>query len=134
MGGALFLIGMIGLGVYSVTRVIEARRGKRFFETFRVRVDMIATRLYRLSVFGEVPATYRTWLSEQVRALFHKAVVLLVGVLRAIERPLSRMNHRLRATQVKYDTTRTPSPFLKTMVEAQKKDGESKENSVESVK
>lgn len=134
MGGTLFLIGMIGLGAYSVARVIETRRGRRFFETFRVRVDMIATRLYRLSVFGEIPATYRMWVSEQVRALFHKTVVFLVGVLRAIERPLSRMNHRLRATQVARDTTRTPSPFLKTMVEAQKKDGESKENSVESVK
>lgn len=134
MGGALFLIGMIGLGAYSVTRFVEARQGKRFFEATRTRLDVIATRLYRLSVFGEVPATYRTWVSEHMRALFHKTVVLLVALLRAIERPLSRMNHRLRRAQTTQDTPRVPSPFLKTMVEAQKKDGESKENSVESVK
>ena len=132
MGGTLFLIGIIGLGAYSIVRIVEARRGKRFFEAFRVRLDTMATRLYRLSVFGEVPATYRTWVSDRVRSLFHKIVVLLVGALRAIERPLSRMNHRLRVTQTTRDSTRTPSSFLKTMVEAQKKDGESKENSVES--
>lgn len=107
-----FFSGVVFIGLFIILRVFEVRRGKRVFEHFRSHLDAFSTRLYRLFVFGEIPSTYRNFLSSTARSVFHQVVVLLVRLLRALERPLSRLNYRMRSTRGK-DEQREPSPFLK---------------------
>ncbi|MEK7613513.1 MAG: hypothetical protein AAB439_01390 [Patescibacteria group bacterium] len=130
MGGYLFLVGFIGFGFYLAVRFFEVRRGRRFFEVQRKKLDEFSVRLYRLCVFGELPTSYRLWFFKSLRHATHQGVVMLVALLRALERPLSRLNHRLRTPRVKTVEPRDPSPFLKTMADAQKKNGETQENSL----
>lgn len=113
LGITLFALGVLGTISLVLLRTVEVRRGKRFAEPARAYLDRVASRLYRLLVFGEIPTTYRSWALERFRALTHRSVVFLVGFLRAVERPLSRLNHRLRASRQAAQPSRDPSPFLK---------------------
>lgn len=113
LGMTLFALGVFGTVSLVVLRTVEVGRGKRFADPARSYLDRVASRLYRLLVFGEIPTTYRSWALEQFRALTHRSVVFLVGFLRAVERPLSRLNHRLRASRQATQSSRDPSPFLK---------------------
>jgi len=130
MGGYFFLVGIIGLVLYVLLRVFEVRRGARFSEQVRVQSDRLSTRLYRLAVFGELPSSYRSWFLKEFRTFTHRVVVFLVATLRAIERPLSRLNHRLRAPYVKKTPPADTSPFLKTMSDTTKHHGEKPPSSV----
>lgn len=113
LGITLLVLGLLGVLSLILLRTVEVGRGARFFEKTRASADRVASRLYRLLVFGEIPTTYRSWALEQFRALTHRSVVFLVGFLRAVERPLSRLNHRLRASRQSTLPSRDPSPFLK---------------------
>lgn len=132
MGGYLFLAGLLGLSLYSAVRFFEVRHGKRVGEDVRRFLDRVSARLYRLFVFGEIPTAYRTWVLTALRAGTHRTVVFLVSLLRALERPLSRLNHRLRTPRVEVPARRDPSPFLKTIHEATKGNGKKTPDSVES--
>ena len=93
----------------------ESRAGARRLEAQRARLDALALSLYRAVVHGEVPHRYRAHLAMSARTALHRAVVMLVALLRAIERPLSRMAHRIPTA---HPVSRQPSPFLKHMSEA----------------
>lgn len=132
MGGYLFITGVAGLFVYGAFRFFEVRRTRRLLEPLRARFDVFSARLYRLFVFGEIPTTYRAWLLKALRAFTHRMVVVLVALLRAIERPLSRLNHRLRTPRVDNTVARDPSPFLKQIQSVGKEHSQSSPDSVES--
>ncbi len=127
------MVGIVGLLGLVVLRLVETKRNARFFEPSRAALDRVASRAYRLLVFGEIPTTYRAWAASRARALTHQSVVFLVGLLRSIERPLSRLNHRLRASNRSAQVpSRDPSPFLKGIREGSDENGKNTQNQLES--
>lgn len=113
IGGIVFLVGVVGLLLFPGVLMFEAHRGTRFFDTGRARLDRITRRAYRMLVFGEIPHTYRFYLVRTFRLVTHRVIVGAVSLLRALERPLSRMSHRMRRSNEV--TLRAPSPFLQTI-------------------
>ncbi len=127
-----FAIGLVGLALFGILRIVETRNNRRVFDAVRSRLDAVATRLYRLAVFGEVPATYRVSFKKALHHLVHRTVVLLVKGLRTAEQPLVRLSSRLRRSRRDGTDTLGPSPFIKRMSEANKKRGEVPPDSIES--
>ena len=127
-----FLAGLVSLVGYSVFRFYEARRRERFFESSRKKLDSFSIELYRLAVFGELPAVYRVSLRNALHVVTHASVNRAVKLLRAVERPLSRLSYRLRITRMKDVEHRDPSPFLKNITGTKEKNGETAPDSIES--
>ena len=125
-----FVLGLSGIVLYALWRSIEIRRQSRAFEATRARLDVFATRLYRLFVFGELPATYRARLAKFAQSVAHSTVMFLVSMLRAVERPLSRLSHRMRVIRAKENKPPDSSSFLKTLSSSKRKDGEKPTDSV----
>ena len=122
-----FIIGLLGTISFVFFRLWEVRRTRRFFENYRALLDRMTERLYGILVFGEIPRHYRTRLALVVRSLSHRAVHSAVLALRALERPLARVSHRMRMSAA--ESEREPSDFLKTIT-PQKKDGKNEVDSV----
>ena len=133
LGSISFFAGLVGLIGYTLFRIIETRRQQRVFEEVRRRLDAFSTRLYRLAVFGEIPASYRMSFRKAIRDLIHSMVVFLVGALRVLERRLSRLGHRLRVARTKEGEQSTPSHFIKQIVERKKEHSEKPDDSIESL-
>lgn len=118
MGQALFIGGAVLLGCVGLVLWYEARRGARFFEHTRRMLDRRVSVLYRTLVFGEIPSGYRTQVRRFMADATHRTLIVLVKVLRAVERPLVRLTREMRY----HATTSEPSHFIKTI-----KGGETKE-------
>lgn len=122
---ALFLI-----GAFVLFRVHEEKRGARYFDAYRTHADELAAHIYRLLVMGQIPREWRTTLMSVTTRGLHRLVVLTVELLRAIERPLTRLSHRMR-TAVPAKSKENVSEFLKTLTPRKSKgNGEASENSV----
>lgn len=122
-----FSVGLVLAVLFVALRLWEVRRGSRFFESFRRALDRRAVALYRTLVFGEMPRRWRESLARFGNRVLHRSVRALVAGLRAIERPLSRMSHRMRTNA--QSGTREPSEFLKTIT-PKRIDGKDDKNSV----
>lgn len=127
VGLVLFILSAILMCAFIAFKVFEMRRGVRFFDAPRKRLDRWSLRLYRTFVFGEIPRQYRASVSVFLTLVLHRGIRLLVHTLRAAERPLTRASHRLR-TRVQQEG-REPSEFLQTITPPPE-GGKSKKNSV----
>ncbi|PIR84958.1 hypothetical protein COU15_03330 [Candidatus Kaiserbacteria bacterium CG10_big_fil_rev_8_21_14_0_10_45_20] len=127
LGFIPFITGLIGITAFVLFRLWEAQRTERFFEQARKSLDSVAERLYRVMVFGEIPRHYRTKTATVLRFFSHHAIHTAVLALRSIERPLTRMSHRMRMSSS--ESKQEPSDFLKTIT-PDKKDGKSGVDSV----
>lgn len=123
----LFILGTVGTIAFIGTRLIEERRGARFFDAARLKLDKGAAKMYRVMVFGEIPRGYRKTLFSFINTFLHKAVRALVLGLRALERPLVRLSHRMRVSA--REPKGEPSAFLKT-IRPSEGDGKKPEDSV----
>lgn len=130
LGGIIFIVGTLGLVLFVLLRLAEERRGRHYFAPIRTRLDGAAARVYRLAVLGELPSEWRLWLAARAKELAHRTVAFLVLLLRAIERPLIRINQRLRSSRPRGTPGREPSPFLKDMT-GTKENGEPPEKGSE---
>lgn len=128
-----FIVGALGIVLFVAFRFFESGREHRFFAHQRKMLDTVTTRVYRTLVLGELPHSYRQLFIDAVRGALHSVVLVVVSVLRKIERPLSRMSHRMRAPRTKNGESRDPSAFLKTISpkkKMKKEDGNELEDSV----
>lgn len=117
IGGIPFVAGLVGLIGFGIVRMWEERRGTRIFARSRAALDRVTASAYRLLVTGDISHEYRVHLIKSIRTFVHQGVVLLVTFLRAIERPLSRLSHRMRVHEP-VPTHREPSEYLKTITPA----------------
>lgn len=113
-GGIIFLIGAVGFILFVVLHTWEVKSNKRLFADFRNGADAVVSRTYKTMVLGEVPHEYRVQFQKWIRNSVHKILVFLARILRAIERPLSRLGHRVREVDIK-NGGREPSSYLKTL-------------------
>lgn len=130
IGFVPFIAGFVGILGYVALRLIEVRRGKRFFEPSRQRLDAFSEELYRLAVFGELPTAYRARFRSLIHTASHTLVSGAVALLRAVERPLSRLRHRLRTTRPENGKGHNPSPFIQKMADSGPNGAEKPDDSV----
>ena len=108
------LTSMALLAAFFWFRTWEEARGKRLFAAVREKADANVAAFYRQLVTGNIPKEYRAFLAAFLHNVTHAIVVLTVGALRAIERPLTRLSYKMRQ-QVPTGTKKEPSAFLKTI-------------------
>lgn len=131
IGGVIFLVGLLGLMLFTLLILWESTQDKRVFASMRSSCDRMISGAYRNLVFGEIPQTYRGALIVHVRRIVHKGVHSLASLLRAIERPLARTSRRMQhAHESGNGTSRTPSPFLKDIAHDKEKNGKNTQDSV----
>jgi len=109
------------LGAFFGFRAWEMKRGTRLFDTFRAKIDVYASRAYATMVTGQIPPAWRITIVVVLHNVVHRAVVFSVETLRNIERPLTRLSHRLR-TRAPSANGHEVSPFLKNIVPNKKAD------------
>lgn len=132
IGGVIFLIGIIGLASILIVRAVEVRNQKRFLSDFRDTADQKVSDVYKTLVLGEIPQEYRVTLQKWMRDMTHSTIVFLARILRAVERPLSRLGHRVRQSDID-GARREPSHYLRTISPTKKsgeKDGKIETDSV----
>lgn len=129
----LFLVSLVLLVGFLVFRSWEEKRGVRLFATVRARLDERVLRTYHHAVTGTIPYRYRTAFFVFLQKMIHEAVLVIVGALRAIERPLTRLSYRMRMSTPKANGKEVSS-FLRTIVPLKKResgtDGTDSEKSV----
>ncbi len=104
------------LALFIVFRVQEEKKGVRIFAEARAKADTQVLKAYRGAVAGTIPQHYRVAVVLFFRHTLHQLVLLTVTGLRAAERPLTRLSHRMRmATPA--SKGKEPSAFLKTIAE-----------------
>ena len=91
-----FFSALVLLAGFIALHVWELKRGKRMFDAYRTKLDGQISRLYQTLITGDVPASWRIATLRFLHNLAHRVVVVSVEVLRAVERPLSRLSHRMR--------------------------------------
>ncbi len=127
--GILFFIAFVLLVVFLIFRSWEMRRGVRILAGPRSDMDVVAERVYGVLVTGSIPEQYRFALIAFGRRTVHLGVVLLVHVLRGVERPLLRLSHRMR-TSTPSANGKEVSPFLKTITPDKSSSSENTDTSV----
>jgi len=129
----LFLVAFTLLAMFIAFRVFEEKRQVRLWGKARRALDEKVTEAYEAAVTGSIPRHYRIRFLAFLQQAFHELVLFLVAMLRAIERPLTRLSYRMRmaASNTK---KKEVSPFLKTIApekpEAPSADGTTDEKSV----
>lgn len=116
-----FFISLVLLLAFFVFRSWEEKRGVRVFASVRRGLDETVRDIYQGAVTGSIPAHYRVALITSLRHRAHETVLLLVDVLRAIERPLTRLSYRMRMANPNAPK-REVSSFLQT-ISLRKKEG-----------
>ncbi|OGG43999.1 hypothetical protein A2841_03770 [Candidatus Kaiserbacteria bacterium RIFCSPHIGHO2_01_FULL_48_10] len=119
----LFLTSLVLIGVFVALHVWESKRQKRLFEHTRSVWDVRLMRLYHAAVSGNIPTEWRKTARVLLHTVTHSLVVFLVETLRAIERPLAQLSHRLR-THAPSGNGKEVSPFLKTLSPEKKNESE----------
>lgn len=123
LGVIPFVAGIIGLVGFWCFRVWEARRFEhgtpRLWDDTRKDLDVAVATAYQAVATGDALRAGRTRLFALVHAASHRALLALVALLRAIERPLARHSYRMRMMPPK-PPTREPSEFLKTITPEKK--------------
>lgn len=109
------LASLVLLSGYVVYRLWEEKRGVKIWARARESADVFVSDTYRKAVTGNIPSDWRDAFLKFMHQLSHAAVVLTVEVLRAIERPLLRLSHRMRRGGAPTGTGKEPSEFLKTI-------------------
>lgn len=110
----LFGAGLLGLVGFWYLRVWEERRGARLMASPRAAWDARFAKAHEAMVRGDFARTARAALLAALHSLSHRALASLVALLRAIERPLARISHRMRVPPPT-SPPREPSEFLKTI-------------------
>ncbi len=115
MGAAVvFFAASALLGILIGVRAVEERRGIRVFQDVRSRYDRRIAEAYTRIVANDFPIEIRQNVSHALHWLSHRIVVLAVEMVRAIERPLTRLSYRLR-TRAPKPSGKDVSPFLRTI-------------------
>jgi hypothetical protein len=115
----ILAVGLGGLVGFWFLRLWETRRGVRLWEERRRALDTAVSEAYRAVVAGDALVTHRMHIFAVIHSLSHRALTVLVILLRTIERPLARISHRMRMSPPKV-ATREPSDFLKTLTPEKK--------------
>ena len=108
-----FVLGLAGLVGFWFVREREEQRGTRLAESHRATLDRVVAEAYHTLVAGDALHTHRLRFFALVHNVSHRVVIALVAALRAVERPLARVSHRMRMEPPK--SPREPSEFLKTI-------------------
>lgn len=116
-----FFSTLILLGAFFGFLAWERKRGVRLFDVYRSALDEKVLRSYHRLVVGEIPASWRRIAFDFLHKTAHKAVVVSVEVLRAVERPLSKLSHRMRTRPPSVEGKEV-SAFLKNIA-PEKKNG-----------
>jgi hypothetical protein len=114
LGVVPFAAGLFGLAGFWFLRTWEVRRGLRLWEGRREELDKTVADAYRGYIAGDALHVHRARFFAFIHTLTHQAVVALVALLRAVERPLARLSYRMRIAPPPAPN-RQPSEFLKTL-------------------
>lgn len=107
---AFLIAGLIAL------RHIELRRGKRYAEDMRVRLDILVERGIHYVVYTFPKILART-LHLIALSLVHKGSLILLNVVRVFERRLYGFVNVAKGRKKSVERSETPSPFLRSMTE-----------------
>jgi len=116
-----FFVSLVLMIAYVLFRMEEEKRGVKVWAHAREEADQHVLHAYRTAVMGDIPHHFRTEFLKLGHAISHAIVVLAVQVLRAIERPLSRLSHQMRRN-APVGNGKEPSQFLKTITPDKKKE------------
>ncbi len=127
-----FFITLVLLIGYVLYRIGEEKRGIKLWAHARESADAEITSAYKNAVMGNLPSNWRNTFVLFARRVSHAAVVLAVEALRAVERELLKISHRMRRGGAPTGTGKEPSEFLKTITPDKKEtpDSEDSNNSV----
>ena len=129
IGGIVFLVGLVGLLLFTALLVWETAHNKKMLPSVRARSDRLISKTYHYLVFGEISRSYRGTLIFHARRMTHQAIHLLAALLRAVERPLARTSRRMQHSHESGNgEVRTPSPFLKDIVDDKRKNGKNSQD------
>lgn len=115
LGIAVFFSASLLFAMFIAFRMWEEKRGVRLFASSRTMLDHWVIDIYHGAVTGSIPRHYRMHLLVFLRTTLHRAVLLTVATLRAIERPLTRLSFRMRMASPG-TAKKEVSSFLKTIV------------------
>ncbi len=115
-----FLISLVLLVGFVLFRLGEEKKGVMLWREMRQSTDAAVSDAYRKAVMGNLPSNWRVAFMSFAHQVSHAAVVLTVELLRAIERPLLRLSHRMRRGGAPTGTGKEPSEFLKTITPEKK--------------
>ena|SRR3989344_2021362 len=109
----ILLIGFIGL------LVLEARRGARFFEVYRLRLDRLVAQGTFILEHVDLASFAREECVRLLRRTTHDLAHLGLTSIRAVERLLTRLVRRLRAaeSQLVRPSQESTRAFVRTMAE-----------------
>ncbi len=105
------------LGLFCLTYLglwMERAAGKKVFSETRAGFDNAIAAFFNSAVLGGVPNEWRDQFVKSTHDVIHLMVQVGVSVLRALERPLSRLSYRMRMRQPQATATEV-SEFLKTI-------------------
>lgn len=122
-----FFISLALLVAYVLFRMGEEKRGVKLWAHARESADSAIEKAYHRAVMGNLPSNWRDAFLKFAHQLSHAGVVLTVEALRAIERPLLRLSHRMRRGGAPTATGKEPSEFLKTITPEKKETGNSED-------
>jgi len=115
----LFFSSLVLFTAFAALKVWEERKGARILEPMRASLDAQLPRIYQAAVMGSLPTSWRHAVAVFAHDATHRAVVFLVEVLRAVERPLTRISFRMRI-QKPSANGKGISPFLKSIMPEKK--------------
>ncbi len=96
----------------------EARRGRRYFETYRARLDREADRIAFIAAHVDFPAFLRDVSREAVERAAHELASLSLIAVRFVERVLTRAVKQLRVRrQLPPSLPENRSSFVETLAD-----------------
>ena len=110
-----FFITLVLLIGYVAYRIGEEKRGVKLWAKARANADAEIEHAYKSAVMGNLPSNWRIAFVQFTHQISHAVVLLSVEVLRAVERELLKISHRMRRGGVPTGTGKEPSDFLKTI-------------------